>query len=79
MRSDILFFGPLADLFGRTRSVDLPEAGCTPAELRRLLGDEDGALRRPGIRIAIDQVVAGEDARILPGQEIAFLSPLSGG
>ena len=79
----ILFFGKLADRVGREVAHDIPPDGCTVAELRRSL-----AAALPGIadlldqgttRACIDQQLAREEARIRPGQEIAFVPPLSGG
>lgn len=79
----VLFFGQLAEQFGRVREVDMPEAGCTVGDLRRRLTRASEhlafALSRPGIRAAIDQEVVGDDALVNPRQEIAFFSPVSGG
>ena len=79
----ILFFGRLADSSGREVELDLPAEGCTVAELRRRLAgalpQAAGELTRPSIRACIDLEVAPETARVMPGQEVAFLPPLSGG
>lgn len=72
----VLFFGRLADSLGREAEVDMPATGCTVAELRRRLGDD---VSSPGIRACIDQAMVGEEERVLPHQEVAFLPPLSGG
>ena len=80
---NVLFFGQLAEPFGRTREVGIPAQGCSVGDLRRrLIGSEDhlaAAMARPGIRAAIDQQMVGDEARVEPGQEIAFFSPVSGG
>lgn len=73
----VRFFGRLGEQLGEARTVALPDGGCTVAELRALIGED--ALAAPGVRAAIDQAIAPEDARVREGQEIAFLSPLSGG
>jgi molybdopterin converting factor small subunit len=73
----VLFFGRVADQLGRERQVELPLAGCTIAELRRLIGAD--VLGRPGIRASIDKQVVGEDAFVRPGAEVAFFSVFSGG
>ncbi len=79
----VLFFGQLAEQFGRSREVEIPAEGCTIGDLRlRLTSANDHlafALNRPGIRAAIDQEVVGDDALVTSRQEIAFFSPVSGG
>lgn len=79
----ILFFGRLAESFGREVELDLPDSGCTIAELRdRLAGAMPGAagqLSGAGVRACIDRVIVPESARVLPSHEIAFVPPLSGG
>lgn len=79
----VLFFGQLAEQFGRTREVEIPADGCTVHELReRMIAANDHlafALHRPGIRAAVDQEIVGEEARVEQGQEIAFFAPVSGG
>ena len=77
----ILFFGRVADVLGRELSLDLPEAGCTIAELRGRLAAEHnaGLLLKPGVRASIDKQVVAEDAWVRPGAEVAFFSVFSGG
>ena len=79
----VLFFGMLAERAGREVEFDLPDEGCTVAELRRRLAETlpevAGELAKPSNRACIDQAVANEDARVLPSHEVAFVPPLSGG
>ena len=79
----IFFFGRLAESFGREIDLDLPDAGCTIAELRHRLasGSPEAAeqLSSAGVRACIDRVMVADDARVLPGHEVAFVPPLSGG
>ena len=77
----VLFFGRVADVIGRQVEIDLPEAGCSLADLRRRLAAEAGAeiLLKPGVRGSIDKRVAAEDAWVRPGAEVAFFSMFSGG
>ncbi len=79
----ILFFGPVSDRFGAHRELDIPADGMTVGELRRRLAAEDpdgpDALHHSGVRISVDQALATETLRIQPGQEVAVLSPFSGG
>ncbi|HKT13767.1 MAG TPA: MoaD/ThiS family protein [Allosphingosinicella sp.] len=83
MTTKILFFGRLADVLGKERSIELPTGGCTVAELKRLLGRGDqaaaDALGNGSILTAVDQAIVPDDTHVLAGREIAFLSPLSGG
>jgi molybdopterin converting factor small subunit len=73
----VLFFGRVADLLGRERQVDLPEAGCTVAQLRRLLSED--VLMKPGVRASVDKQVVTDEALVRPGAEVAFFSVFSGG
>lgn len=79
----ILFFGRVGERLGSEARLELPAEGLTVAEIRRRLADQDeaasDALLRPDVRASVDLVVVGEDARALPGQEIAFFSIFSGG
>jgi molybdopterin converting factor small subunit len=75
----ILFFGRLAETIGRLIDFDLPEDGCTVAELRAALARKYDALAGEGIRACIDREIVPETALVLPGHEVAFVPPLSGG
>lgn len=83
MKSTLFFFGRLSDRFGRDREVDIPEAGCTVAELKALLATADPefaeTFAKGAVNVAIDQQMADDGASVRAGQEIAFFSPLSGG
>jgi molybdopterin converting factor small subunit len=63
--------------------VTIPAEGWTVAELRGTLCAGDvaaaSALTNPRVRVAIDQEIAFDDRRVYPGQEVAFLAPVSGG
>ena len=69
----ILFFGRLADRFGRTVEIDAP-AGSTIADLRARL-----ALNDPLVRACVGDTLVAEDFRVEPGQEVEFWPPVSGG
>jgi len=73
----VLFFGRVADALGRERDVELPPAGCTIAELRRLISAEVLAVK--GVRASLDKQIVGEEALVSPGAEVAFFSVFSGG
>jgi len=75
----ILFFGRLGETIGREIDFDLPAGGCTVAELRAKLALAHSDLGATSVRACIDREIAPETARVLPGQEVAFIPPLSGG
>jgi molybdopterin converting factor small subunit len=75
----ILLFGRLGETIGREIHVDLPENGCTIAELRASLAKRHGALAATSVRACIDHEIAPESALVLPTHEVAFIPPLSGG
>jgi len=83
MMTRILFFGRVAERLGAEGRLDLPGDGATLGEIRHLLAARDeaaaDALLRSDVRASLDQVVAGDDVRAVPGQEIAFFSIFSGG
>lgn len=75
----ILFFGRLGETIGRELDYALPPGGCTVAELRAALAKEHEGLAAASVRACIDQEIAPETALVLPGHEVAFIPPLSGG
>ena len=79
----VLFFGRIADVCGRAVEVTIPLGGCSLSDLKARLAEAVGgaaeALRDPCVRAAIDQVMAGGDPWVSPGQDVAFLSAFSGG
>ena len=78
-----MFFGPISDWYGRSLEIALPSAGCALSQLKVLIAQRiEGAtqaLDQPGLRVAIDQAMTIGDPWVFPGQEVAFLSPFSGG
>ena len=82
-QTKVLFFGLLAERLGQARTVVIPEKGWTVRELREALCGADPiasrALGASGVRAAVDHEIAGDDQRVYPHQEIAFISPVSGG
>jgi molybdopterin converting factor small subunit len=68
----IVFYGKLADRFGREVEAELPAQGCTIAALRA---------RFPGLveRACVNDSTVGEDHVVEPGDRVDFLPPLSGG
>ena len=80
----LLFFGRLADIAGR-RERELPLAAPVSASalvetLRGEFPELAAALIAPSVRIAVNRAITRDrDARVEPGDEIAFLPPVSGG
>ncbi len=78
----ILFFGRLSDV-SETLTCALPHGVSTINALSSWLGEENAALGEAlsakGNRIAKNQQIVAVDAPISDGDEIAFMSPLSGG
>jgi len=79
----ILFFGGLRDIAGATLDMQLDASAATVSDLRQWLEAHDPvlaeAVRRRGVRIAVDQVFASEHTPISNASEIAFMPPFSGG
>ena len=78
----VLMLGRLRDVAGwRERTLDAPPA--TLSALRALLAREDPALGEAlagkGVQAAINKALVRADAALAPGDEIAFLPPMSGG
>lgn len=69
----ILFFGRLADGFGRIVEVDAGE-GQTVGDLRRRL-----ALTDPGVRACIGDLFVGDEVFLRHTGEVEFWPPVSGG
>ncbi len=74
--------GRLRDVAGwRERTLDPPPA--TLSALRQWLAREDAALGEAlagkGVQAAVNKALTREDAALKPGDEIAFLPPMSGG
>ncbi|MEZ5946713.1 MAG: MoaD/ThiS family protein [Hyphomonas sp.] len=86
MAGKLLFFGKLADLSG-TAEWPMPAFDGTldrAALIARIAGtapDLAGALAAPTVRLCINQEILapGDAVAISPGDEVAFLPPMSGG
>ncbi len=78
----VLMLGRLRDIAGwRERTLDAPPA--TLSALRALLAQDDPALGEAlagrGVQAAVNKTVVRADVALAPGDEIAFLPPMSGG
>lgn len=78
----VLMLGRLRDIAGwRERAID--PGPVTLSALRDLLSREDAALGEAlaghGVQAAVNKTLAREDVALKPGDEVAFLPPMSGG
>jgi len=81
----LLFFGHLSDVAGCSQmACDLPQTVTTVAALRAWLAARDPilgqAIQAQGVRVAVNRSFCVSDMEsTLGAEEIAFMSPLSGG
>ena len=77
----ILFFGKLADIAGRSRKIDTDDYTTVGEITKELCKDPllAEALRHPSITTVLDNSVVKEDATIKNANELAYLPPVSGG
>lgn len=80
----ILYFAALRDAVGRAdESMVLPPGVGTIGELQSFLADRGGEWSAlcPGrnVRVARNQRMARADETIVPGDEVAFFPPVTGG
>jgi molybdopterin synthase sulfur carrier subunit len=78
----VVLLGRLRDIAGwRERSIEPGPA--TLSDLRALLSREDAALGEAlagrGVQAAVNKTLTRGDPALDPGDEIAFLPPMSGG
>ena len=85
MRLRVLYFASLREALGLDREeLDLPDHVLTAAALREHLHARGGPWAQAfaperTIRVAIDQSLATQDARLHEGAELAFFPPVTGG
>ena len=81
MQVKVLFFGQLRELVGADEEqVELPEGACV-ADLLSSYQKRIPRIAefRPRVAVAVNQEYAQSTARLAPGDEVAFLPPVSGG
>jgi len=78
----ILFFGRLSDL-SPARDMDLPDGVDSTDSLKAWLMEQDAGLADglsgAGVFVSVNKEIKQSDAPITNGDEIAFMSALSGG
>ena len=79
---EILFFGRLGDA-SENLSIDLPASVADINGLTEWLSAQNSALavelEKAGKRIAVNKTIITDKAPLKDGDEIAYMSPLSGG
>ena len=79
----VRFFGSLREAVGRgAMEVDVEDARISGvrARLACLLTDEESqALSGQGVRVCVNQTIVRDDVGLRPGDEVAFLPPVTGG
>jgi len=81
----VLYFARLREQLGRNAEwVELPADVRTAGALRHHLVGRGGAFGDalgPGktVRVAVDQIMVGDDAQLANGAEVAFFPPVTGG
>jgi molybdopterin synthase sulfur carrier subunit len=84
MKIQLRYFASLREALGPGEAFELP-AGSTVAQLRDALLARGGAhaellARGRAVRCAVNHVMAGDEAEVLPeGAEVAFFPPVTGG
>ncbi len=85
MKVEVLYFAGLREAVGTARErLELPEGVATAAALRAHLRARGGAWAEALaetriLRVAVDQAMAGADAPLRDGAEVAFFPPVTGG
>lgn len=78
----VLFFGKLADLVAEPEFDHEAEPGTRVADIYELLSQESKLPpldQKPNIKVAINQQLADWEKPLAPGDELAFLPPVTGG
>lgn len=81
MTVKVLYFASLREAIGSgAESVDLPAGVATVGALHAALGQRHAALlTTKNLRAAVNQQMAGMEAPVAAGDEVAFFPPVTGG
>ncbi len=84
MHIHLLYFAGLREVLGvATETLELPAEIETVAGLRELLAARGAPwtalVTTKNLRAAVNQEMAGQDARVHAGDEVAFFPPVTGG
>ena len=73
----VLLFGPLAEAYGNSESIHEIEEGFNANQLLMKMGLSEW--NEKGLRCAINQNFSNFDVCLNEGDEVVFLTPVSGG
>tara|TARA_B100000287_G_scaffold276514_1_gene260486 strand:- start:1610 stop:1846 length:237 start_codon:yes stop_codon:yes gene_type:complete len=73
----VLLFGPLAEAFGISETAQNIEDDSTPETILAQMGLSEW--KKQGLRCAINQKICDFDTILEDGDELVFLTPVSGG
>lgn len=73
----VLLFGPLAEAYGNSESIHEIEEGFNANQLLMKMGLSEW--KEKGLRCAINQNFSNFDVYLNEGDEVVFLTPVSGG
>ena len=76
-RVKVLLFGPLAEAYGNSESIHEIEEGFNANQLLMKMGLSEW--KEKGLRCAINQNFSNFDVCLNEGDEVVFLTPVSGG
>tara|TARA_R110000850_G_scaffold64116_3_gene144305 strand:- start:97005 stop:97244 length:240 start_codon:yes stop_codon:yes gene_type:complete len=77
----ISFFGKISDPTGRTLDILLPDSGLCIADIRQAVAQacRSEMILDKTIRAAVNDEIVLENHRVMPGDDVMFMSALSGG
>lgn len=80
MKIQLLFFGPLKDVFGVSRSMKMPDHSAIQDVVAALLEESGKALpQRDALLYAVNQHFENEKKILRDEDELALMTPVSGG
>ena len=85
MKVKVVFFAKLRERLGTgAEVVEIPDSASTVAGLRQHLMQRGGTWKdvlgdMKVVRVAVNQDMAAANARLNPGDEVAFFPPVTGG
>ncbi|KJS37425.1 MAG: hypothetical protein VR74_08575 [Hyphomonas sp. BRH_c22] len=77
----ISFFGKISDPIGKTLEIAFPESGMSVADIRQVIAQacRTDMILDKTIRAAVNDEVVLENHIVMPGDDVIFMSALSGG
>tara|TARA_R110001606_G_scaffold149509_1_gene289475 strand:+ start:268 stop:507 length:240 start_codon:yes stop_codon:yes gene_type:complete len=77
----ISFFGRISDPIGKTTDIVFPEAGLCVADIRQEIAEacQTELILDQTIRAVVNDHIVMEDYRVMPEDDVMFMSALSGG